>query len=124
MLLGALFPFTLLLLYEMWARASLPAHPDYFRYRDQVKTVEKTQRSELPPDDPGNRYGIRVLGVTLGITSLIIIILGIIADKGTILVTSIGAVILLVGILLFKRSAVKVRRGRIELSHIKSDESS
>jgi Na+/proline symporter len=122
MLLGALFPFRLLVLYEVWARTRFAAHPDYINYQEQIKVAEDSLALEhATTDNAGNRYGIRVLATTLIITSMMIIILGVISEKATVIVTSIGAIILLTGTIMFKRNATKIREQPVELNHIESN---
>ncbi len=121
MLLGALFPFLLLLVYEVWARAMLPIHPDYVFYREQLKLMELTQTNEPAANDNANQYGIRVLAITLLLVSLIIIGLGIIADNGTIIVTCIGGLIMVVGALMFKRRTLKDKKRPIDFNPMERD---
>lgn len=101
MLLGALLPFTLLGAYELYARRKARYSHDYLVYVSNQEKKNKLPETEHPEQ---NRYGIRVISITLAAVSLMIIFLGIISAKATILVSFVGVLILAVSFWLYRIS--------------------
>lgn len=102
MLLGALLPFALLGLYEVWARARRPVSSQYIQY-EKHKPEKETSEPEAGEENQ-NRYGLRVMAISFMILSLMMIILGFLGKKGIWLITSMGAIILIIGSLMLRRS--------------------
>lgn len=99
MLLGALLPFALLGGYELMARRKTAASAQYLAY---VAGQSESTVMDEPAEPEQNKYGIKVMAITLVIISLIIIALGLMSQSATILVATVGAVILLVALWLFR----------------------
>lgn len=101
MLLGALLPFALLAMYEIYALKKSLQSEQYLKYisRQQEKeAVEETGAAEQ------NRYGIKVMAITLVIISVLIITLGLMSKPALVLVAVVGLSILAVALWLFKIS--------------------
>ena len=97
MLIGVLGPLVLLILFELFYK-SKPVS-------GMANTVS-TQLEETVPEIPSsgqNRFALRVLGIALGLTGILISILGLIATSGKSIVIVVGALIFLIGGIFFKR---------------------
>lgn len=114
MLLGALLPFTLLGLYELYARQTSRSKEQYFAY--QVAQQEKPEDEEAGDSAEQNRYGIRVMAITLSVIGVLIISLGLNSKTAVGLVTVVGGAILAVAAWLFKLARVKASRRVLESS--------
>ncbi|HEU5146088.1 MAG TPA: sodium:solute symporter family protein [Chryseosolibacter sp.] len=114
MLLGALLPFTLLGVYELYARQTSRSKEQYFAY--QATQQQKTEDDEVGESAEQNRYGIRVMAITLSIIGVLIIGLGIISKTAVVLVTVVGCGILVVAAWLFKIGMVRTSRRVLESS--------
>ena len=101
MLLGALLPFTLLGLYEVYARKTKGTRQQYFQYQTIQEDKPKHEETESGEQ---NRYGIKVMAITLLIIGALIVILGLMSKTAVILVTVVGALIFVVALWLFKAS--------------------
>ena len=99
MLLGALLPFTLLAIYELYARKTSGISEQYLQY-------QKAQHDKPLPEEQGaaeqNKYGIKIMAITLAIISVLIIILGLLSKTAIVLVTVVGVFILAAAAWLFK----------------------
>lgn len=93
MLLGAITPFALLAVYELWAIYRKKISVQYEHYL-QVKEEKVGLPLEESDSKAQNKYGMSVLANTLGVVSLLIIVLGIIAQKAVVLVIITGMIIL------------------------------
>jgi solute:Na+ symporter, SSS family len=107
MLLGALMPFTLLAIYEIYARRTSGISQQYLQY-------EKSQLDKPKQEQQGsaaqNEFGIKVIAITLAIVSVLIIILGLLSKTAIVLVTVVGILILAVAAWLFKISRTSTGR--------------
>lgn len=112
MLLGALLPFTLLGLYEVYARQTSRSKEQYFQY--QLVQEEKPRQEEETESREQNKYGIKVMAITLSIIGVLIIALGLISETAVMLVTPVGAVILAVAAWLFKTAISPVPKRVLE----------
>lgn len=101
MLLGALLPFTLLGLYELYARKTKGTRQQYFQYQTIQEDKPKHEETESGEQ---NRYGIKVMAITLLIIGVLIVTLGLMSKTAVILVTVVGALIFVVALWLFKAS--------------------
>lgn len=112
MLLGALLPFTLLGLYEVYARQTSRSKEQYFQY--QLVQEEKPRQEEETESREQNKYGIRVMAITLSIIGVLIMALGLISETAVMLVTTVGAAILAVAAWLFKTAMSPVPKRVLE----------
>lgn len=101
MLLGALLPFTLLGAYELYARRTLGISNQYLEY-----TASQEVKPSQEQQDAGeqNRYGIKVMAITLAIIGLLIAVLGLASSTAIVLVTVVGLLIIAVAVWLFRIS--------------------
>ncbi len=102
MLLGCITPFVLLLAYDMWARYKQRQSPDFLLYQEITTHAPKTSK-QVEVQDRQNEYGWKVLSYTMGAVGLLVIGLGIIAQKATLLVIIMGVTIVLLAVLLYRR---------------------
>lgn len=102
MLLGALLPFALLGAYEIFMARRGVASADYLSYTSSRS--QHGSEDEGPEPHEQNLYGIKVMCITLILIGILIVALGLIAGKSTAMVTSIGAVIVVLSGWLLKRS--------------------
>lgn len=101
MLLGALLPFALLAVYEVYARQSSAINPQYQNYLFIQKEKQVQHETESTAQ---NSYGIKVLAITLASIGLLVIALGLLSHTAVILVTSIGVAILMVSVWAYWKS--------------------
>jgi hypothetical protein len=111
MLLGALLPFTLLALYEVSARQRSGSADQYLQWQasqDRKPVQEEKGSSEQ------NRYGMKVMAITLTIIGVLIVILGVLSKTAIVLVSVVGVTILAVAAWLFRVSLAHVRKTLVE----------
>lgn len=111
MLLGALLPFTLLGMYEVYARQTKGTREQYFQYQTIQEDKPKHEETESGEQ---NRYGIKVMAITLLIIGALIVVLGLISKTAVLLVSVVGAVILVVALWLFKASRIPAAKSVFE----------
>lgn len=101
MLLGALLPFALLGLYELYGGKYAGRSEQYLAY-------VASQKENLASDETGsaeqNRYGIKVMAITLFIIGVLIMVLGLMSETTVLLVTSVSVIILVIAIWLYRKS--------------------
>lgn len=99
MLAGAIIPFALLAGYEIWARSRKKVARDYTHYKEEQLRIanQPEEETEEESSEAQNRYGLRVLARTMAITSMIFIVLALIADKKALWITLIVGVIIGLG---------------------------
>ncbi|WP_196213521.1 sodium:solute symporter family protein [Bacteroides cellulosilyticus] len=95
MVLGVAFPVCLLAIYELHARVKHRIDPDYTIYLEL-----RLQEVPTSGDSSNNRFGIKVIGVGVNTTGVLISILGIFANHSNGLVLSFGVGLLVVGSIL------------------------
>jgi len=105
MLAGALIPFVLLLGYEIWARSTKKVSADYLRYKNLPVEEEMTEE-DRESSDGQNRHGLKVLSLAMGAIGIILVLLGVIST-GARLIISIGVVILLFAVYIYRQSMNK-----------------
>jgi len=97
MLAGAIIPFVLLAGYEIWARSRGRVADDYIRYKEgpqRIANQPEEEDAEEQSSEEQNRYGLKVLARTMVITSLIFIVLALIADYKALWITlAIGIIV-------------------------------
>lgn len=104
MLLGTLLPFTLLAIYEIYAKyAGIIASEDYLIYSNTV-----IPDLSVSSDVEQNIFGMKVLANTLYAVGTLIIGLGLMADNANFLIASIGIVVFCVA--LFIHPSVKLKK--------------
>lgn len=94
MLVGVLFPLVILAAFEIYYRYYVKgtAPTSVQMLADPVITNENIDNSSFQ-----NRFALRVLGIALAFTGLLILILGLMANDGELLVSIIGTMIVLIG---------------------------
>ncbi|WP_240894385.1 sodium:solute symporter family protein [Parapedobacter sp. SGR-10] len=105
MLAGAIIPFVLLAGYEIWARSKGKVAQDYVSYKEgQQRIAAQTEEdnAEEESSEVQNRYGLKVLARTMAITSLIFIVLALLAQKGLWITLVIGLLIGLAAFLIYR----------------------
>src|SRR5690606_10368391 len=105
MLAGALVPFVLLLGYEIWARSTKKVSADYLRYKN-LPVEEEMNEDDKESSNVQNRHGLKVLSLAMGGIGIILILLGAISTEAR-LIISIGLIILLLAVYLFRQSRRK-----------------
>lgn len=108
MLLGALLPFLLLGIYEIWAMQKGIVSAEYLNYQQQQAIVlqkNETTNSNEEGAKEQNQYGLKVLTFALLAVGIIIVVLGAMAEDAKALVMVMG--VLVGGIpLLFNRKVI------------------
>jgi solute:Na+ symporter, SSS family len=102
MLVGAITPFMLLLAYDLWAKWRQQTSADYVQYQ-HVKTATSQKVEEETEQNNQNDYGWVVLSRAMGAVGVLVIALGMIAQKANILVIVMGVVITSLAWLLHRR---------------------
>ena len=108
--LGVLLPFALMASYELFAvkRGSIPQqYLDYEKARVERERQESDEpnQEENAEADQENRHGVKVIGIGILSTGVLIAFLGAFAGTGTILVSSVGVVVGLTGLGIMRSSA-------------------
>lgn len=111
MLLGALLPFTLLGLYEIYARRTSGIADQYLQW--QTSQGHKPLQEEKGSSEQ-NRYGMKVMAITLTIIGVLIVILGVLSKTAVVLVSVVGVLILAVAAWLFRISLAPARKSLVE----------
>ncbi|WP_010133921.1 sodium:solute symporter family protein [Ochrovirga pacifica] len=101
---GMIIPIVLLTIYELYANAAQQENPQYIAY--EKKLALKTGFDDEEPSS-GNKRGGRVIGIGVGATGLLIVILSFIANNGALLVGCMGALVLLVGAVIINKNKDK-----------------
>ncbi|RZF58559.1 sodium:solute symporter family protein [Sphingobacterium corticibacterium] len=113
MLAGAVIPFALLAGYEVWARSRKGIARDYIHYKEEQQRIAnqpEEEDTEEQSSEEQNRYGLKVLARTMAITSLIFIVLALIADHKALWITlSIGIIVALGAWSIFRYTNKKVK---------------
>lgn len=99
--LGVLLPLALMAAYELYAARNQGVSPQFLQYeegrflREKADMDNESNQEENEEAQRENRHGIRVIGLGVLSTGLLIALLGAFSDTGTLLVTTMG---LLVGV--------------------------
>ncbi len=103
MLLGTLTTLILLIINEVYTIYFSKENPDYVRYAQIREAAGTDDAPETSEEKKTNSYGIKVIGMAMAVTSLLVIALGAMATSGTAIMVVAGGVILLtsVGVLKF-----------------------
>lgn len=104
MITGVLLPIAILSLTELYFVYLKKTDPQYITYKEG-KTLRTNQQQDISDGDPNetnrsNRYGKKVIGISVSSAALLIIVLGFIATYGKVLVLGIGGILLVLGMLL------------------------
>lgn len=92
MLLGSVLPLFLLAAYEVYAKVQNKQSTDYANYC-KLKAIEPIEES-IPVEQ--NSFGFKVLATTLFVVSILIIILGFLAEESRTIVLVVGLLILVI----------------------------
>lgn len=82
MLSGALFPLILLVSYELWAKYKGQVSADYLNYKRRPKEAEGLLEKEEDGEETSglqNSFGLKVLSRTMGVISLIFVVLAVVS---------------------------------------------
>lgn len=109
MLLGSLLPLFMLASYELYAKTKNIISKDYLNYQ---KTMVKFDTSVETTEIEQNTFGLKVLAITLSVVGILIGILAFLDKESTLLVLSVGILILLISLLL--HPSIKFKRRRNE----------
>lgn len=101
MLVGALLPFTLLAIYELYARNSRRTNEEYADYR---RIQAGKHEVEAHGSAEQNAYGIKVMGITLVVIGSLIMTLAFLSQTSILLITSVGFIILASGVWFYRIS--------------------
>ena len=105
MILGVGFPVLCLLGYELWAKMRSEVSLKYLEYKQlqvqykQVKKTEDIQSSVETEND--NRFSARVVGIGIVITGCTIVVLGIFNWYGREVVITVGALLVVIGTIIY-----------------------
>lgn len=101
MLLGALLPFALLGMYELYGGRYAARNEQYLAY---VASQKENAVSDETGSAEQNRYGIKVMAITLVAIGILIMVLGLMSETTVLLVTSVSVIILVIAIWLYRKS--------------------
>ncbi|NND32438.1 MAG: Na+:solute symporter [Saprospiraceae bacterium] len=101
MLLGVISPLVILFLYELWLRR---AKIEKININYTASTSQKTDKAESSGE---NQFAIRILGIALLATGLLIVALGSWADSGRLITIGVGAIVSLLGVGLYNTALKK-----------------
>jgi len=108
MIMGVSLPIVILVVFELYFFFQKKIDPQYNVYREGhvTRTSEQNQKSfdDAKETDRSNRYGKKVIGISISSAAMLIVILGFIATTGKFLVLSIGALLLALGVILFTKN--------------------
>ncbi|WP_366182536.1 sodium:solute symporter family protein [Flavobacterium ovatum] len=94
MIVGVSVPMTLMLLSECYFYFSKQSNSSYDLYIEKMNVGENVYDDA---SDGSNKKGGRVIGIGVGLTGVMILVLGIIAAHGALIVTAMGVVVSLLG---------------------------
>jgi solute:Na+ symporter, SSS family len=104
MIMGVSLPIIILTVAELYFFFHKKIDPQYNVYREGrvTRTSEQMQKSleNFKETERSNRYGKKIIGISISSAAMLIVILGFIATTGKLLVLGIGALLLTLGILL------------------------
>jgi solute:Na+ symporter, SSS family len=101
--LGVLLPLALMGAYEIYAVLKRPVSPQFLEYeegrlnREQADELLRVNPEEVEDLKRENRHGIQVIGIGVLTTGILIALLGLFAETGTLLVASVGTFVALAG---------------------------
>jgi solute:Na+ symporter, SSS family len=113
--LGVLLPLGLMSVYEMFATVSKRISTQYLDYeedrlvRERSDLDSESNREENAEAQKENLYGIKVIGLGVLLTGVLITLLGLFASTGVLLISVIGACVGMVGWLIYSRRLGAVR---------------
>ncbi|HEX9600698.1 MAG TPA: sodium:solute symporter family protein [Mariniflexile sp.] len=106
MLLGALLPLFMLAGYELYAKIKNIIDEDYLNYQKQVvKFDDSVESTEIAQ----NTFGLKVLAIALLVVGILIAILALVAKESTVLVLSVGVLIVLISLFIHPLIKFKTR---------------
>lgn len=100
MLTGVLFPVIILVVWEVYARIKGRIDVRHYDCKFIVKKEEVNNKEEASD----NSQSLKVVGIGVGASGLLILILGLIADRGQLLVASIAGLLIALGIYAYYKS--------------------
>lgn len=108
MILGVAFPVLCLTIFELYYILTRKVSEKYLMYIKEQEKLPEIIIDKLE-NETNNRYSIKILGIGVTITALIITSLGMIADNGRAIVISVGLILMLLGIFIVNKSRKKNR---------------
>jgi solute:Na+ symporter, SSS family len=111
MLLGALLPIAILACLELNAFLKKYTDPSYVVYiaGQELRHDHPVPDKETAEGDDSNRYGKRVIGISIASAGTLVVVLGIIATSGRWLVTSMGILLLALGLTFYFRNKPQIK---------------
>ncbi|WP_343330794.1 sodium:solute symporter family protein [Polaribacter staleyi] len=91
---GVGIPIAILLFFELYARIK---KTDVSQYKKYTALVETKVSLDAEESEGGNKKGGRVIGIGVASTGLLVIIISFLEEKPTLLVTGMGAIVLVLG---------------------------
>ncbi|MFY0628534.1 MAG: Na+:solute symporter [Reichenbachiella sp.] len=104
MSVGVGIPVVLMLIYEIYGLLQGGSTEQYDHFRKIIS--DKTDDQDLSKNE-GNKRGARVIGIGIGSTGLMIVLLAIMSMQNLILVGGVGVFVLLLGVMVFLRNTEK-----------------
>ena len=101
--LGAILPLILMTAYEVYASRTVSVTPQFLDYESaRVKRIKEESESasgEMDSQEASveNRHGIKVIGIGIFVTGILISALGLFSNDGRVLVIGVGAAVAIVG---------------------------
>ena len=101
--LGVLLPLLLMTAYELYASSKVTETQEYLDYEsERLSRIEaETQKEDRADDDREsdreNRHGIRVIGIGILATGVLITVLGAFSTEGRFLVIGVGMCVAIIG---------------------------
>ncbi|EOR94167.1 putative sodium-coupled permease [Arcticibacter svalbardensis MN12-7] len=114
MLAGAVIPLILLISYELWARSKNKIAVDYTRYKRQLDATVGSVESEGEEEpsessESQNAFGLKVLARTMGIISVIFIVLAFVSGNALDVTLLIGVLIGVAALIINRRSKNEIK---------------
>jgi len=112
MILGVGLPILLLSILEIWLKFYPGSDKYYEQYLLKISQITKKSPEEIENNKQGNLYGIKVLGIGISLTGLLISILGFFASNGQTIVLVIGLLVFIIGFYMMFNSLKKNKKIR------------
>ena len=107
MLIGVLSPLFILVSFELYFLLTGKYDPKYDTYRTEIDATLITNEADAKVSQQENRYGKKVIGISVSISSAIIVILGLFATHGRWIIAVVGLLLLMAGLFIWLKNTKK-----------------
>lgn len=108
MITGVMVPALILTIIEIYLTLKRKTDPGYLQYSEgrTARSLQQSAESEsgMEKTTADNKYGIKVIGISISVSAFVIIVLGITASTGKLLVSGIGLLLLILGTTIIYKS--------------------